>query len=195
MHDLMEHKLGVPGWLQHCFVLERKHKVGKRYAEPRQNTDKMKSGGLLSEVLCQHIVDLDEAPMLKVGLMNPKTPPKAVRARIISTLELDGNTAIQVAPRSWHSEISHSNVGDFVVFRCPESGNMRAGKVQLHFELASIPATIVELYELVSRRGCYVVWKPLNELEWIETNFIRDPVVFQTMSDGKIAFTLPEEMR
>ena len=65
MHYLRKQKLGVPGWLQHCFVLERKHKVGKRYAEPRQNTDKMKSGGLLSEVLCQHIVDLDEAQCLK----------------------------------------------------------------------------------------------------------------------------------
>ena len=41
MHELFAERFGY-GWLQNCFVLERKHKVGKRYAEPRTNTTKMK---------------------------------------------------------------------------------------------------------------------------------------------------------
>ena len=81
MHELFESKLDY-GWLQSCFVLERKHKVGKRYAEPRMNTTNMKSSGLLSEVLCQTIHDLSEAPELN-GLAGGKAPSKAVRMRIL----------------------------------------------------------------------------------------------------------------
>ena len=61
MHDICD-KFNMHGWLQHCCTLERKHKVGKRYGEGRSNATRMKSGGLLSEVLCQHISDLDDAP-------------------------------------------------------------------------------------------------------------------------------------
>ena len=50
------------GWLPNCFTLERKHNLGKRYATERLNTTRMKSGGLLSEVLCQHMSDLQDAP-------------------------------------------------------------------------------------------------------------------------------------
>lgn len=195
MHDLFNDKLGVPGWLQHCFVLERKHKVGKRYAEPRQNTDRMRSGGLLSEVLCQNMSDVCGAPEFKLGLLDAKKPTKSTQAHIIRALELDGHTPIQVARRSWHNEFSHSNAGDFVVFTCAESAAMRAGTVQLHFEVAGIPASVIELYELVCRDNHYVIWKPSKDMEWIETTCIRDPVVFKTLPNGNVAFLLPVEMR
>jgi hypothetical protein len=155
----------------------------------------MKNGGLLSEVLCQHMSDVCGAPEFKVGLVDAKKPSKATQAHIIRTLELEGNTAIQVARRSWHNEFSHSNEGDFVVFTCFESPTMRAGIVQLHFEAAGIPVSVIELYELVSRHNSYVIWKPSKEMEWIETTLIRDPVVCKTLPNGNVAFLLPMEMR
>ena len=192
MHDICD-KFNMHGWLQHCFTLERKHKVGKRYAEGRSNTTRMKSGGLLSEVLCQHISDLDDAPTFKVGLYNGKTPNKATCNRIIGSLGLDGNPAIQVARQSWHSDISYSNAGDFVVF-C-DAGQLLAGKVQLHFEVSAIAVSVIELYELVSRSDDYVVWQPASDIQWIETEYIIDPVVYNTLHDGKVAFQLPLELR
>ena len=193
LHEILA-KCNIPGWLQNCFVLERKHKVGKRYATERHNTNNMKSGGLLSEVLCQHMSDLADAPIFKVGLADGKKPSKATHARIISALELDGNPAIQVARRSWHSEFSHSEQGDLVVFTCPESAVMRAGKVQLHFEVGGVAVSVIELYELRTRNGNYVVWQSANNLEWIETEHIRDPVTYNTLQDSKVAFIVPTEM-
>lgn len=194
MHDICA-AFNTHGWLQHCFVLERKHKVGKRYAESRQNTNRMNSGGLLSEVLCQHISDLEDAPTFRVGLTDGKTPSKNTYTRIVHTLELEGNPAVQVSRRSWHSDISHSDQGDFVVFKCSQSNHLLAGKLQLHFDVAGIACSIIELYQLESRSGDYVVWKPANDLEWIETKYIVDPVVYNTLPEGKIAFVLPIELR
>ena len=114
MHELFAERFGY-GWLQNCFVLERKHKVGKRHAEPRTNTTKMKSGGLLSEVLCQTLHDLSEAPELN-GLVDAKDPSKSVRARILSALDLERHTQIKVARRSYHNNASFSTAGDFVIF-------------------------------------------------------------------------------
>ena len=87
--------------------------VGKRYDEPRSNTTKTKSGGLLSEGLCRTIRDLSEAPELN-GLVSVKAPSQAVRARILNTLYFERHTEIRVARRSYH--VSYSNKGEFSVF-------------------------------------------------------------------------------
>ena len=64
------------GWLPNCFALERKHKLGKRYATEKVNTMRMKSGGLLGEVPCQHLSDMGDAPSFRVGLVKVIKLPK-----------------------------------------------------------------------------------------------------------------------
>lgn len=194
MHELLERKLGY-GWLQNCFVLERKHKVGKRYAEPRSNTNKMKSGGLLSEVLCQTINDLSEAPELN-GLVGGKAPRKKMRMRILNTLELDSSTEVLVACRSYHSPVSHSDQNDFVVFTCFQTGEMKAGFVQFHALVGGIQLSVITLYKLASRHNNYVVWASDDvSAEWTETEYIIDAVSFKRLPNGNVAFYLPAEMR
>jgi hypothetical protein len=194
MHELFERKLGY-GWLQNCFVLERKHKVGKQYAEPRKHTNKMKSGGLLSEILCQTMYDLSAAPALD-GLVGGKAPSKAVRMRILKTLELDNSTEVLVARRSYHSPVSHSEQNDFVVFTCFLTGEMRAGFVQFHALVGGLQLSVITLYKLVSRNNNYVVWgSDDGSTEWTETERIIDPVSFKRLPNGNVAFYLPPEMR
>jgi len=185
------------GWLPNCFALERKHKLGKRYATERTNTTRMKSGGLLGEVLCQHMSDLHDAPRFKAGLVQGHKATKAVAHRIRSTLELSADTTVEVCRSSWHSNISYSSQGDFVLFRDHGTSILRAGKVQLHFEAGGIPASILELYENVSRHNNYLIWKHVTHepAEWIETDNILDCVVYSKLPDGNIACILPVELR
>ena len=184
------------GWLPNCFTLERKHKLGKRYAAERLNTTRMKSGGLLSEVLCQHMSDLQDAPSFEQGLVKGHKATKAVKARVLNNLELDSNTVVNVSRSSWHSNTSYSSKGDFVLFKDSESSNIRAGKVQLHFDVAGMPCSIIELYELVSRRDNYLIWKPIaNTQDWMETEFILDCVVYNQLPDGNVGCILPVELR
>ena len=126
MHKLYKDVFGY-GWLQNCFVLERKHKVGKRYAEPRSNTNKMQSGSLLAEILCPTVHSLIEAPELNYGLCGARAPSKALRARVLSLLALDRKTQMLIGNRSYHSDTSFSDRGDFVVFTDPNDSSMRAG--------------------------------------------------------------------
>ena len=194
MHELFKDVFGY-GWLQNCFVLERKHKVGKRYAEPRSNTCKMLSGGLLSEVLCQTIHDISEAPELN-GLVGAKAPSKAVRARILGTLDLERHTHILVANRSYYSNVSYWDASDFVVFTDSHHSCMRAGFAQLHCLLATIPVSIITVFKLVDRQNDYVVWSPADaSSEWMDTKCILDPVPCKTLPNRNIAFHLHESMQ
>ena len=130
------------GWLPNCFALERTHKLGKGCATERMNTTRMKSGGLLGEVLCQHLSDMGDAPSFRVGLMKGHKATKAVQTRIRSSLELSDNVVVEVARSSWHSNLSFSCQGDFVLHA---DAPMQAGKVQLHFEAGGVHASIIEL--------------------------------------------------
>ena len=98
--------------------------AGQRYATERVNTTRMKSGGLLGEVLCQHLSDMGDAPSFTVGLMKGRKATKKVQTRIRSSLELSGNVVVDVARSSWNRNLSLSCQGDFVLFRdqCKRAG-------------------------------------------------------------------------
>ena len=67
--------------------------------------------------------------------------------------------------------------------------------MQLHCALATIPVSIIQVYELVSRHNAYVVWSLVNaSSEWMDTQFICDPVAFKTLPNDNIAFDLPVSM-
>ena len=68
-------------------------------------------------------------------------------------------------------------------------------KVQLHFEVAGINVSIIELFELVSRRNNYLTWKPVADLDWLETELIIDCVIYNQLPDGKVSCLLPFELR
>ena len=139
----------------------------------------------------QTIHDLSEAPELN-GLVRGKTPSKAVRMRILNTLELDSCTELLVAR---HSPVSHSDQNDFVVFTCFLTGEMKAGFVQFH-ALGGVQLSVITLYKRVSRDNNYVVWAPDDvSAEWTETEYIIDPVAFKRLPHGNVAFYLPAEMR
>ena len=67
--------------------------------------------------------------------------------------------------------------------------------MHLHCELATIPVSIINAYNLVSRHDDYVVWSPGNDSEVMDTKFVRDPVTFKTLLNGNIAFALPVLMQ
>ena len=87
--------------------------------------------------------------------MNCHKATRAVKHRVVTTLELPPDTVVNVSRSSWHSSTSYSSNGDFVLFKDDEN-SIRAGKVQLHFEVAGINGSIIQLFELVSRRNNYL---------------------------------------
>jgi len=100
-----------------------------------------------------------------------------------------------VSRSSWHSSTSYSSTGDFVLCKEHENSDVRAGKVQLHFEVAGINVSIIEFFELVSRRNNYLTWKPVADLDWLETELIIDCVIYNQLPDGKDSCLLPFELR
>ena len=61
-----------------CFVLERKHRVPKQYAELLKKHKKKGSTSILSDVVCHHLVSLKRAGCydFEVGLVNGTKAPK-----------------------------------------------------------------------------------------------------------------------
>ena len=78
------------GFLLNCFVLERKHRMGKRYATDLSNISKDPSKSLLGEVLSHQLGQLNgqDAFNFEVGLVNGRTAPAKLRNPRIDPREL-----------------------------------------------------------------------------------------------------------
>ena len=50
-------------WLLNCFVLERKHRVAKRYATEMKNKGKTANSSLIMEITSHHLAAIDAAAL------------------------------------------------------------------------------------------------------------------------------------
>ena len=141
------------GFLPSCFVLERKHRMIKRYAQDIRNAGKKVGGyekSVLTEVLCHTLAVLPATDAFNpsVRLVNKGQMPKALFNVLSSAL---GNfidktfcyscTAAKLAPAG------SCNRGDFVMLH--NSGvPPEICKVHLHVEIHTCCFTLAEEFEL-----------------------------------------------
>ena len=125
------HKHGV---LPNCFVLERKHRAVKRFANQIQNTSRDYSTSVLREVTCRHIAKL-QLPTARhfesdPCLIEPKTPSARVRDMLQAEF---GNGNVMVSRTARFNKWEKVSQGDLVMYQLGTSYGI--GRVVL---LASI---------------------------------------------------------
>jgi hypothetical protein len=187
------------GVLLNCFVLERKHRLPKRYATDLANTSRHPSVGLLSEVVNHHLSQLDdpEAFSFHVGLVRGGPAPRKTRAKIIEAFELDDTANIKVARTSRFSAVAHCQVNDVVIIRTDHADQIRAGQIELHCEVEGVPISIISAWQLhhYERGTGYAIWHKSETAEYFPTEDIIGAVVFQSLPDNKVGTILPPEYR
>ena len=81
-----------------CFVLERKHRLIKRYCNEITNTTTFESTAL-KEVICHHLAKLDSTDTFtfSIGLVSPYEAPHKLRSWIVETLEISRTSVVRTA--------------------------------------------------------------------------------------------------
>ena len=187
------------GILLNCFVLERKHRIAKRYATELTNIAKGSSKYLLSEIQSHHFGQLREpnAFCFHVGLIGGRKVSRRARQLILEALECedDEDYDIQVAKESRFNRFATCCVGDVVLLKDCES--FRAGKIQLHCSVEGEFISIITCFDLVLHEADYgyAVWKPRAGSDAFSTSDILDTVAYTELPDGSVGTLLPVDYR
>ena len=109
--------LGGP--LPTCWVLERKHRMIKRHANPMTNTAGRWDKTVLRSVTVEHVHRLKahdeaDAPWLGPRLIGCKAPPRQLELKLSECL----GRSDWVCARQAHAARCKITVGDYVVFNC-----------------------------------------------------------------------------
>ena len=189
------------GVLLNCFCLERKHRVPKRYAKEIENISKRANESLLSEVICHHLGQLSDPESFKfeTGLVHPKKPSRAVTRLIQERLGVDDSYDVKVSAEARFSRVATCKKDDVVIFKDGDD-SFRVGKVLLHFEVDSVPISMLEVFDCVRRDTdmCRAVWRTRGQDDYkmIDTDEIMETVVYSLLNvDGLYSVLMPPEFR
>ena len=191
--------LGRLGFLLNCFVLERKHRIAKRYATDLYNTSKHASTSLLGEVVSHQLGQLDEpeAFNFEVGLVNGRKAPARLRQFLLQALEAapDDDYLVETAVESRMTRFGTCCKGDVVLVK--EGESFRAAKVELHCAVGGVALSFLNPWKLVSHEATcgYAVWDPSDTAELFETADIIDTVTYRVLPNGSIGTILPIDYR
>ena len=187
------------GKLLNCFCLERKHRTPKRYATELANTSYRTKASLLMEVTSHHFSQLNEdsAFCFSVGLVDQRPPSKTMKTLLKNTLAIDCDAYMVFwSNESRFSKLATSKKNDVVIFKHGgDSGEVKAGIVQLHLDVETVSVTSVTPLSLVKTDGSYSVWVNTGDVQLIETGSIVDTVVHSKLANDRIAIILPVEFR
>ena len=187
------------GKLFNCFVLERKHRVPKRYAEDIKNISRNASTSILSEVLCHNLASLKRPVFdFSIGLVGGRPASKATRKLIWRVLELeDRNDVVMISNVSRISALESCQRYDVVLLRDGHD-SIRAGKVALHFAAGGLQLSLVHLWTLHHKVDgtAMAIWTPTNDqAECWKTSDILVAVEHIVYPDGTVGTILPMEWR
>ena len=184
--------------LLNCFVLERKHRVPKRYASDLKNISKDASKSLLMEVTSHHLAWLRSPCVFdySVGPVGGRPASIKVRALLMSMLEsITPDTDIIVSRTSRFNALATCYKGDVVLVKYDSS--YKAGEVLLHASVNGLPRSLVTEWALhsINRDAGYAKWHTTEKKKMlIATSDILDAVCYTKHST--IATTLlPAELR
>jgi hypothetical protein len=189
------------GSLLNCFVLERKHRIGKRYATDLANISQEPSKSLLSEVVAHHLGMLRQPDALnfEVGLIGGRKASAKLRKVILAALEFHGDNRdllIEIARQSRFNKFGTCFVGDVVLLKA-DGDSFQAGQIKLHCTIQGEHISIVTIWELKTHEAdrSYAVWRPSTVPTAIFTSDILDVVTYTEMADGSVGTLLPVDLR
>ena len=172
------------------------------YAGEIQNLSQGDSTSLLMEVTCHHFAQLDDETSFsfEVGLVNGSKASKRIQKILVEQLELDPDSeaaaSIKCGLESRFNPLASCHKGDVVLYN--DSEGLKAGKVQLHFEVHGLPISMVNVFEPRGRdphNNTSSMWKPTDINICIETNMILASAVYSLLPNGNALVLVPLELR
>jgi len=168
------------------FLMERKHRVLKRAAQSRHNTQGFDCG-VMEETTVQHLHDLKLHAVTDVDLLGPKPASRKLQQAIVEALPVPPTAQI-IASRSVHVNCRAVYVGDVVALSI--AGSVQFGKVWFHAKIDGVLVSGISLWEIVSfdltLARCLVHDRP----EIVPTAAIVEPCVFFKAPPGSISQVL-----
>ena len=180
------------GTLPNCFVLERKHRWGKRYAGEIAN-QRAADAGVIGEVTCHALSAMEnpEAFNFNVGLINPRPASQ----HLLAALGLDRDANVQMAVESRFNQLGTCKHGDAVLIK--DGASFGAGRVVWHCCVDDVPTTVISKWTLIAKNADhgFAEWEaPDGNLHAISTDAILDSVIF-SRSEGRAKTVLPWHYR
>lgn len=185
------------GRLLNCFVLERKHRLPKRFATELKNTAHDASKSLLTEVVCQHLSQLVNFDFsTDVALVKGRPAPKTSRRLILNVLELDDAADLEVLTASTvrFNPLATCHQGDVVLLQTEEG--ISAGRIKLCCSVNGVCACILQRFSFLRRTPdtALVLWKVSDGLyECFEADAILAAVEFCMYPGDTVGTLLPLE--
>ena len=176
------------GWAPACFVLERKHKVPKRFANEVRNTSGAWETSVLREVTCHHLAALTTNMQhfaIEVGLQSPHS------RRLVPLLQEDlGVGAVAVFATAKTARINaweRCSKGDVVLFT-DIAGHDHVGNVELHVSVrdggGQAFVSVVQMWSHISNGPRSSKWRRRSDAgEYIMTEDIKCCVVWGGTDD------------
>jgi len=185
------------GCLLSCFVLERKHRVAKRYGTDSTLTSRQASSTLIREVT-SHQLAMMQDPWLwsfDVGLIRPRTASPTIRRALDDLIGLEVDTVVRTAVESRFSPVATCNRGDMVLIRTGRS--FQAAHIMFHADIDGVAVSLVNTYSLVRAdpHTGIAEWDPLPDPELVEASDILDTVVYTRLGGGRVRTIVPAEFR
>ena len=190
------------GYLPDCFALERKHRIGKRYATEIKNTKKLDSTMLLKEITCQHLAMLRDPDVFNftVGLIHGRRASKRVRKLICEALEFDElhhEIEVLMSLKARFNANGFCQTGDVILLRIHDN-TIRAGRLELSFSVDGIALCIISVYTLHQNDPASgsATWAPSAEDKQVfELSQIFETLVYSVLPNGFVKTLMPIDCR
>ena len=141
------------GFLPACFVLERKHKVAKRFGDHVVNTSAQWDRGCSRDVTAVHVAAVQRAAPGKwcggACLLNPRVPGAELSRTMRTDFQLGSEAPVLVSREMRCSEFERCMKGDVVLIGSVDAPRI-IGEVQLHAEVSGAPMSLIRHWEIVS---------------------------------------------
>ena len=183
--------------LVNCFVLERKHRIAKRYATDMKNVSKHANASLLMEVTSHHMALLNAPNVFnfEAGPIAGTPAREHIKTLLAQSLGCADSARVLVSMNSRHSALGFSRKGDVVLIK--DGNSVKAGQVLLHASVDGIPVSIVSCWQLhsINHDAGIAKWHVSDSKMLIETTDILDSVCHTELSRKLVTTILPPEFR
>ena len=121
------------------------------YASELTHISKKQSKSLLMEMTSHHLGQLSQPEAFKFDVGLVRGTKASTRVKQICTAELklephgDAAQSIQCSTESKFSPLATCHKGDMVLYKDGQGG-FRAGRIQLHFDIAGLPLSMVSAF-------------------------------------------------
>jgi hypothetical protein len=179
--------LSKHGTLISSFVMERKHRVLKRMANPRHNTTSF-AKGLLEDVTLQHLYDLEQPPS-PTELLEPRPANNKLLEVVRGQFRhVEGDSVLTGRVVKVHSR--SVCMGDVVVYSNGPTLPIGIGEVWFHVQVGGQLMSCVSAWEMVALQPTSAKCRVREAPRFVESSSLLESAIYAPAKPGQIAQVL-----